>query len=642
MLARSFLAAMALFGLLGLAPADDTPTDKLNKKIDRIPLTATDGTAFDAATIANKKAVVVVFLSFDCPVSTSYSTTLNELTSQYATKGVTFVGVVPSDDPIETIKKQVAEYKLAFPVYTDAKLAAADALKATTVPETFVLDHNFVLRYRGRINDAYSARLKKNPTVTSHDLRDALDAILAGAEVKTPATKAIGCPVGRREIAAKPGAAVVTYHKDVLPILQTNCQSCHRAGQVGPFSLSTYKQAVNWAEDIKDYTASRKMPPWKPTGGVEFANARHMSEKDIATLAAWYDAGCPEGDPKDAPPPLKFSDEWQNGKPDLILTVPEEFHVGPAGHDVFRCFVLPTGLTEDKYIIGYEVKPGNPRVVHHTLNFWDTSGRAREMMEQEQKRKKKPGEVDRGPGYSVGMGIGFVPVPDPKRPGQASTGGFGGWAPGQLASMLPEGSGFFLPAGADVVIQTHYHRTGKPETDRLRVGVYFAKKPIEKPYQSVGVGPTPNARQLLGIEGGGFQIPAGADNHKITGSAWLLQDATVHSVLPHMHLIGRSITVTLTPPGGEPTTLIDIKDWDYNWQETYWFKKPIKAKAGTRIDVTGIYNNSLSNPHNPSNPPQIVRFGEQTTNEMLFGFVGLTPEGTGRVRVSRTDPALKK
>lgn len=643
MLARLCLVSLALLVGIGSATADDPPTDKLNKKIERIPLTATDGTAFDATSLANKKAVVVVFLSFDCPVSTSYSTTLNELSTQYAARGVAFVGVVPSEESLDTIKKHAAEYKLAFPIYADPKLAGADALKATTVPEAFVLDRNFVLRYRGRIDNAYSARLKKNHTVTSHDLRDAIDWILAGLDIKTPATKAIGCPIGRRELTAKPGAAPITYHKDVLPILQTNCQSCHRAGQVGPFALMTYRQAVNWAEDIKDYTASRKMPPWKPSGGVEFSNDRHMSDKDIATLAAWLDAGCPEGNPKDAPPPAKFSEEWQLGPPDLVLSVPEEFHVGATGRDLFRCFVFPTNFKDDRYIVGYEVRPGNPRVVHHTLQFTDTSGRARELQEQEQKSKRRPGAADTGPGYSVGMGIGFLPTPDPKRGGLLSSAGIGGWAPGQLPGRTPEGTGFLLPAGADIVIQTHYHRTGKPETDRLKLGLYFAKKPVEKVFQTVNVGPQPsNPRQILGLDKPVFEIPAGADSHKITGSAWLSADATVYSVLPHMHLIGRSVKLTMTPPDGQTVTIIDIKDWDYNWQETYWFKTPIKAKAGTRFDIEGLYNNSLSNPHNPTNPPRTVRFGEQTTNEMLFGFFGVTPEGTGRVRMFRTDPKTTK
>jgi peroxiredoxin/mono/diheme cytochrome c family protein len=630
------LVLFAGLALASSAAADDLPTDRINKKIDRLTLTALDGKPVAVTSIEGKKAVVVLFLSFDCPVSASYSDQLAAMARDYAAKGVAFVGVVAGDEPPESIARSAADYKLGFPLYADPKLEAADALKATTVPEAFVLDHNFVLRYRGRIDDGYAARLKRNAVVTSHDLKDALDALLAGKDVPTPVTQPVGCPVGRREVEAKPGAAGgVTFHKHVLPILQANCQRCHRPGQVGPFSLMTYRHAVNWAEDIKEYTASRQMPPWKPVGGPGYANSRQMSDADIKTLADWVDAGCPEGDPKDAPPPLKFSDEWQLGPPDLVLEVPEDFHVGPSGRDIFRCFVLPTGLTEDRYVVGYEVKPGNPRVVHHTLNYYDASGQGRALEERERNRRKSRNEQDHGPGYSVSMGLGFLPP----RTDPPQVGGLGGWAPGQMATRLPDGAGFYLPKGSDLIVQTHYHRTGKPETDRLKIGLYFADKPVEKVWQTLPVSPPlPNARQLLGLEPAAFEIPAGKPDHRVKGSLWILNDATVHSVIPHMHLIGKSIKVTMTSPDGETVTLVDIPEWDYNWQETYWFKTPLKAKAGTRFDVEGVYDNSLSNPNNPFNPPRKITFGEETTNEMLFGFVGVTPDGPGRVRASRTDP----
>lgn len=637
---RVWLALLSA-GFALAARADDSPADKLNKKIDRLALTDAAGKPVTLA--ADGKATVVVFLSFDCPVSNSYAAPLTELAGVYAAKGVRVYGVV-AEEPGEALTKQVAEFKCGFPVLADPKLDAATALRATTVPEAFVLDHNGVLRYRGRIDDGYSARLKKNAAATSHDLTDALDALLAGKDVATPVTRPVGCPLGPKTLAAKPGAdTTVTYYKDVVPLLQNNCQSCHRPGQVGPFSLMTYKQAVNWADDIKEYTHARKMPPWKPVGGPGYTNDRAMSDHDIATLATWVDAGCPEGNKADAPPAKAFSDGWQLGPPDLVLTVPEDFHVGPAGKDLFRCFVLPTGQTEDKYIVGIEVKPGNPRVVHHTLNFFDITGKAREMAEAEAARKKKPGEPDHGPGYSVAMGIGFTPIPDPAKPWTTPPiGMIGGWAPGQLASQLPEGTGYFLPKGADFIIQTHYHRTGRAESDRVSVGLYFAKKPVAKPFQTIGVSPPmPSGRQLIGLETPTFLIPAGASDHVIRGAAILHQDATIYSVIPHMHLLGKKIKVTVIPPDGPPVVIVDIRDWDYNWQETYWLKSPLAVKANTRVEVEGVYDNSLANPNNPSNPPKEVRFGEQTTNEMLFGFLGVTPKSEGRVRATRVDSSKK-
>src|SRR5262249_50065897 len=184
----------------------------------------------------------------------------------------------------------------------------------------------------------------------------------------------------------------VTYYRDVLPILQNQCQQCHRPGEVGPFALMTYKQAVTWGHDIKEYTQSRKMPPWKPVEGARFHNERKLSEKELKTLAAWVDDGMPKGNAKDAPAAKKFTDGWQLGKPDLVLTVPEDMTVGASGRDLFRCYVLPTGLKENRHVVAVEVRPGNKRIVHHTLNFFDTSGKAPHLHKKQKDPPTNPDE----------------------------------------------------------------------------------------------------------------------------------------------------------------------------------------------------------------------------------------------------------
>ncbi len=633
-----FDVVLAALGLAALVVTTDRPapvaaadpqvsTDRLNKEIDNVKFPATAGKATSLRDFAGEKGTVVVFLSFDCPVSNSYATTLTELHSAYSAKGVKFLALVPTDDGAEKVAKKAAEFKLPFPVHSDSTHVAAEAFKAIVTPEAFVLDHNAVLRYRGRIDNQYYGRMKKNPSVTERDLKDALDALVGGKDVPTPATRAIGCHIDPKE--RKVTSDNVTYHRDVLPILQTHCQSCHRAGAVGPFALMDYKQAVSWSADIVHYTQSKEMPPWKPAGGVEFKNARGLTIRELDTLAQWEKAGCPEGDTKDAPPPAKFPDGWNLGEPDLVVEMTDDFHIGASGKDTFRCFVLPTGLKEDKYVVAYEVKPGNATVVHHTLNYFDTTGKARKLEAAEKERKKLADEPDRGPGYSVAMGIGFIPKQaDAPRPGIPAVGFVGGWAPGQLGTALPETSGILLPKEAEIVLQVHYHRTGKPEKDRTKLGLYFAKKPVEKPWTTLLVaGMTPFS-----------VIPADADKHVEKGSAWTTADANIHSVMPHMHLLGKSVKMTMTEPGGNPIVLVDIKDWDYNWQESYWLKKPLFAKAGTRLDVEAVFDNSAKNPSNPANPPKPVRFGEETTNEMLFGFVGATPTGTDRLRAVRVEP----
>lgn len=625
---RAAVVLGIVLSLAGASAAAAPTSDKLGQKIDSATLTGA-GKPVAAADLKDKKAVVVVFLSFDCPVSNSYAQTLAEMARNYGPRGVAFVGVVPTDDTAAEVARQAKDFKIPFPVFKDEKFATVDAFKAEFTPEAFVLDANLILRYRGRIDDAYAARLKKNQKITKQDLKRALDEVLAGKPVSVAATEPIGCTISKSDItaSAKPQSSSVTFYRDVLPILQNQCQVCHRPGEVGPFSLMTYRQAVNWAGDIKEFTQSKKMPPWKPIDGPGFLHERKLSDKEIAVLAAWVDGGTPEGDPKDAPPPRQFVKGWQLGQPDLVLTVPEDFQLGPSGNDLFRCYVLPTNLPEDKYVTAIEVRPGNPRIVHHTLNFIDVTGQARDLEAKEKQREHKPDDLDGGPGYSTSMGIGFLP-----------RGALGGWAPGQMPRHLPEGTGYFLPKGADVVLQVHYHRDGRLEKDRTAIGLHFAKKPVQHRYLG------------MVVAGGGvgagrvrwFAIPAGNDHFTLKGSIWVEQDCTLYSVMPHMHMIGKEISVAMTPPDGPARTLVAIKDWDYNWQETYFFKEPIPVKAGTRFDIEAVYDNSAANPNNPNKPPRLVTFGQQTTNEMCFGFLGATSDLPGqRIRFTATNPAKK-
>lgn len=599
----------------------DTVVDKLNKKIDNVTLHDKAGKPRSLYDLKDKKAIVVVFLSFECPVSTSYSSILAELAKSYRGKQVAFVAVNSSDDgDAARLVEQAAEFKLPFLVFKDENFRAADAFKADTVPSVFVLDHNFVLRYRGRIDDGYYARLKKNGRITRNDLRQAIDEVLAGKPVAEPATKPIGCAIVRERKTRKDGT--VTFYRDVLPIVQKNCQECHRPGAVGPFALMTYKQAVNWAEDIRQYTQERQMPPWKPVEGPAYQGERKITDKEIETLAAWVDGGTPEGDPKDAPPQRQFVEGWQLGQPDLILTVPEDMTVGASGPDLFRCFVLPTNLTEDKFITAVEVRPGNSRIVHHTLNYFDTSGKGREL-EKKAREEKESKQGDFGPGYSAAMGLGFVTLP-------GQVGGLGGWAPGNVPHHLPDGYGYFLPKGSDLIIQTHYHRDGRVEKDRTSIGLYFAKDGNTKRWKGM-------------VLPGRFSfIPPNNEHFRVRGGMEVLQECKLYSVLPHMHMLGREIKVTLTPPKGKPTTLVAIKDWEYNWQETYFFKEPIVIKPGTRLEVEAFYDNSDKNPNNPFSPPQTVKFGEQTTDEMCYVFFGATSETPGRINFRRDGPLERK
>jgi mono/diheme cytochrome c family protein len=585
--------------LLSLVFAAPVSAEPLNST----PLTRLDGKPAKVADAAGKSATVFVFISFDCLVSTSYLAPLEDLAKSLKDKGIAVALVVPFDEPGEAIRKQADEFKLTLPVYLDPKREAAKALGAKITPEAVMLDSKLAVAYRGRIDDAWSARLKRNAKVTSTDLQNALDDVLAGKAIRTPRTEAIGCPI---EFGSAAASGDITYHKHIAPILQKNCQGCHRPGEVGPFALTNYKQARRWSADIVEFTRSKQMPPWMPGGGVAMKGERKLSDAEIATLAKWEAAGCPEGDPKDAPPAPDFTDGWRLGKPDLVLSPSEDFHLGPSGDDLFRCFVIPTGLTEDKWITAWDVKPGNPRIVHHTQHFWDTSGMGREL-ERKHKLKEDPASADRGPGYPTSMGVGFIPSVNTKNGTPGRVGNIGGWVPGQSLGHLPQGSGWFIPKNSDFILFTHFHRDGRPSTERTKVGLYFAKGPVEQPWQMAVVnGMKPWEK-----------IPAGAKNHMQRGAVYLHTDAILHGVMPHLHMMGKSVRMTMTPPGGKPVVLLDVPAWNYRWQESYLFREPIRAKAGTKLEIEAVFDNSAAGAKD-------VLFGEQTTNEMLYGFFGMT------------------
>jgi hypothetical protein len=380
-------------------------------------------------------------------------------------------------------------------------------------------------------------------------------------------------------------AEEVTFNKHVAPILWKNCATCHRPGEVGPFSLLAYQDAAKRAKHLVAVTHDRRMPPWKAEPGHgEFLDERRLSDAELKTLAAWAATGAKEGDPKDLPAAPKFADGWQLGQPDLIFKVPEPFAVRADGRDIYQCFVIPTGLTEDRTVAAVEFRPGNRRVVHHALMFLDSSGAARKRDEQEP-----------GPGYSTFGGVGILP-----------TGSLGGWAPGATPVRLPEGIGRPLRKNSDLVLQIHYHPSGKPETDQSMVGVHFTKKPAER--MATGI---PLVQRAL-------YIKAGDKRHKAAASFTLPVDVEVLGISPHMHLIGREMKVTAVLPDGKQQPMIWIRDWDFNWQGTYAYAKPVTLPKGTKLELEAYYDNSADNPKNPSDPPRPVRWGEQTTDEMCL------------------------
>lgn len=394
--------------------------------------------------------------------------------------------------------------------------------------------------------------------------------------------------------AAKP--EVPTFNKDVQPILATHCQSCHRAGEIGPMPLMTYGEVRPWAKAIKDSVSSRRMPPWFADPHVgKFANDRSMPKPQIDTLLAWIDGGAPEGKASDKRPPREFVQGWNIPQPDLVVTMPEPFDVPKEGKVDYQYLVIPTDLKEDKWVQMAEARPSDPSVVHHIVVF------SRNPRSNWLRGEATPGKP-------------FVPPatrPDGKP--RNDIGGEGNeiltiYTPGNVPDVWKPNQAKFIAAGSDIVLQLHYTANGKKAgRDQSRVGMIFAKQPPTERIMTISAGNTK------------FEIPPGDPNYAVTGGSNIPNEATLLSFFPHMHLRGKAAEYRLRVPGAEPQTLLRVSPYKFDWQLTYKLEQPLKLPAGSRVEATGWFDNSPNNPFNPD-PKATVRFGEQSWEEMMFGF----------------------
>ena len=381
--------------------------------------------------------------------------------------------------------------------------------------------------------------------------------------------------------------AEVNFSEHIAPIVFKNCSTCHRAGQIAPFELTDYASVKKRAKQMMEVTGDRTMPPWHADHGVvEYSNDRSLSNDQITLIADWLAAGTPEGDPAKLPALPVVQDGWQLGKPSQIVTMPEPFTVPAEGRDIYRKFVMPLNLDKDTWVSAVEFHPGDPKVVHHILYYLDTSGKAR-----------KADEADPGPGFG----------------GMASSNGemryIGGWDVGTQPAQLPYGLRWFIPKGADLVVQVHYHPNGKETTDQSSVGFHYSDEPTSRPWSIIPV--PPHFGMLQGID-----IAPGQKEHIQKASFITPADCEAFAVNAHAHYLGKRMEMTATLPDGTTRWLLKTSNWDFQWQEDYAFKTPINLPAGTRLDVTMSYDNSAENPNNPTHPPKRVIWGPSTTDEM--------------------------
>lgn len=603
------LALVLAPGFATAAPPAAAANTAAAQKYPAGTLPAANGEQVDLASLRGSQATVFVSLSIECPLSNGYIPTLNQLYDQFSAKGVALVALNANDgQSLKLMSRHLKEFEIKFPLLKDAGAHIATGLGLTHCPEVCVVDKVGTIVYRGRVDDRYTRRGSAPGPIRQENLQQSLRQLLAGEQITVASTPPIGCPIylaverhpapTAQPATANTETATVTWSNQIARIVQQHCQECHRPNGIGPFALENYEDALAWAADIASFTKDRSMPPWKPVAGYgDFHNQRSLSADQIEQIQAWVRADCPEGDPRQLPAPVEFAETWKMGIPDVILTPQEDYHLSADGRDEYRCFVLPTDFDSDRYVTAIEVLPGNRRVVHHVIGFVDTTGGS-----------KKLDAADPLEGYATSAGFpGFFP-----------SGGMGGWAPGNQGHALPAGMAKILPKGASIVMQVHYHRSGKPETDRTQLGLYFAKPPVTRLVRSMPVMP-------FGARWSGMKIPAQAANHEVRATIELPADLMAVTITPHMHLLGKDMQVTATLPDGKLVPLIHIKNWDFNWQESYQFREPVTLPKGTRIEMVAHFDNSSGNPNNPRHPPETVHWGEQTNDEMCIAFVEMVP-----------------
>lgn len=569
---RSWLVLAAILAGSQIAPAEEA-NRSIGQQVENFALPDFHGKSHALNDYADAKLVVVAFTGTECPLAKLYAPRLEALWQEFGSRGVQFLGVNSNQqDSITKIATYARLHGTTFPILKDLNNAVADQIGAERTPEVFVLDENRVIRYRGRIDDQYGLGVGSGyakPEIRQRHLAEAIEQLLDGEPVAIPYSEAPGCIIGR--VADVTPHGDITYTKHIAEILQNRCVECHRDGEVAPFTLTDYEDVVGWSGMIREVVNEGRMPPWfaNPAHGT-FANDARLSEGEKELLFQWIDNGCPEGDAADLPSPRQFTDGWQIEEPDLIVHMDDKpYTVQAEGVVDYQYFEVDLGFTEDKWIKAAEARPGNRAVVHHI--------------------------------------IAFIQPPGGNRFG-ASRGGLAGYAPGMPPSDYPEGVGILVKAGSKLVFQMHYTPNGSVQEDLSYVGMVFAEPGEIKQHARGGM-----AGNIY------FKIPPGDDNYKVTSKTKFRSEKLLLSLTPHMHLRGKSFRYEAAYPDGTREILLDVPRYDFNWQLRYDLAEPKLLPPGTVMHVTAHFDNSENNLANPD-PTAEVTFGEQTWEEMMFGF----------------------
>lgn len=548
------------------------PADmQVGKQIANFNFTDLAGKSHKLSDYQGKKYLVIAMTSTSCPLCKKYTPTLARLEQQYAGKNVAFLFV----NPTATDSVSGPSFRGIYVHDKQGTLTAELGVRTTT--EVTVLDPSRTIIYRGAIDDQYGIGYALDAPRQSY-LVKALDQALAGEQLAISATTAPGCALEVTTPVAKPSKPV-TYYQHIARIMQANCVECHRSGGVAPFALDTMKDVVAHHGMIRKVVEKGTMPPWfatAPTPGEHsiWSNDRSLSKEDKTSLLAWLQGDRAAGDPTDAPLPRKFDDKWQIGKPDKVLKFNRPVTIKAEGTMPYVHMVVNANIDEDKWVQAVEVRPSAREVVHHVI-------------------------------VSI-LPPGISPFERGREGDGVRTGFFAIYVPGNSQLVFPEGFGKKLPKGSQILFQMHYTPNGKATTDQTELGLIFARK---EPQFEVKVAGVANTR---------FSIPPETDNYEVNAQLRLPYDATIMGFAPHMHVRGKACKYEVTTASRK--TILDIPQYDFNWQLLYRLAEPLALKKGDTLHYTAWFDNSSKNPANPD-PKKTVKWGQQTFDEMMLGYV---------------------
>lgn len=535
-------------------------------------------------------AVVLVFMGIECPVVRQYVPRLNELFHEHESRGVRFLAVFSNaGDHVAAIARYSEQSELAFPVYLDREHRLADQLGVEMMSEVVVLNHSLEKVYQGAIDNQFKKRGKLASAAENY-LADVLRQLTSNLAVARSFMPASGCRIERND--PLKADSTLTYCKDIAPLIQKHCQSCHRPGEVGPFELLSYADVCNHSETIEEVVLDRRMPPWHGELNETFGklrNDKRLTDDEVQTIVAWIRGGAAKGDPAIAPRPVNWPSPgaWSIGKPDFVYQMTKPFTVPATGVINYQFFRVSMNMKTDCWVQAIEVRPGNREVVHHIgLHI------------------APAGDADFS---GLGMAALFGLSGDRSQP-------LNDYVPGDLCNHkeYPPGRAVRIPKGSDLIFEVHYTPNGKAAPDQSKVAIRWASgAPAEEVHT-----------QVFRKKRGGFRIPAGNPHYRMEDTYYFERDVLLDSIRPHLHARAKSYRLELIerdPTTDEVThreTVLTVPIFDMNWQRTYELETPLLIPAGSELVATAYFDNSRFNPNNPD-PTTDVFWGLQSSDEMF-------------------------